>query len=372
VWDAVSGQQLRALKAHTGEVISVAWSPDGARLATASWDGKAKVWDAASGRELLTVGEHDPVHSVTWSPDGARLATASADGTAKVWDVAGGRQLLTLQGHAREVWSVAWSPDGGRLATASGDGTAKVWDPAGGRQLLTLRAHTGPVLDATWSSDGKRVATASEDGTAKVWDMADAAAVQAWALQDQAREEFLARNTFRPHAAGFIRDWLLLLPLPLASGETCAQALDRQQVPDEAHLRPRPGEQVLVGGRPLVWQEHRSPEAAVNFNAVLGRVTWPSIAYAVCYIESDRARDGLSLQVGTDDQCAVYFNGRPIYQYRLERELELDTAGPVDLKQGINVLLLKVVNAYGNWECCARLVDEEGRPAQGIRVKLTP
>jgi hypothetical protein len=111
----------------------------------------------------------------------------------------------------------------------------------------------------------------------------------------------------------------------------------------------------------------------VDFNAVLGRVEERSVAYAVCYVESDRARDGLWLQPGSDDQAKVYLNGREIYQIRLLRSLAtLDTVGPVGLRRGINVLLFKVVNETGRWEGCARLVDDAGRPVPGLRVKLTP
>ena len=111
----------------------------------------------------------------------------------------------------------------------------------------------------------------------------------------------------------------------------------------------------------------------MNFNAVLGQVTEGSVAYAVCYLESDQARDGLWLQVGSDDQAKVYLNGREIYPIPQPRSLvTLDTVGPVGLKRGINVLLLKVVNETGLWEGCARLVDDAGRPVQGLRVKLTP
>ena len=135
------------------------------------------------------------------------------------------------------------------------------------------------------------------------------------------------RDSSRPGSCCFL--------CPSAAGETGAQALDRPQLPGEANLRPRPGERVTVGGQPWLWQEHRSPKAVVDFNAVLGRVAERSVAYAVCYIESDRARDDLWLQLGSDDQAKVYLNGREIYQVRLPRILwTLDTAGPVGLKQG--------------------------------------
>ena len=118
---------------------------------------------------------------------------------------------------------------------------------------------------------------------------------------------------------------------------------------------------------------YRSPKAVVDFNAALGRVGEQSIAYAVCYIESDRARDSLWLQLGSDDQAKVHLNGREIYRVPQPRTLwTLDTVGPVGLKRGINVLLFKVVNETGQWESCARLVDEAYRPVQGLRVMPTP
>jgi hypothetical protein len=182
----------------------------------------------------------------------------------------------------------------------------------------------------------------------------------------------LALSAFRgPQAQGFIQTWLLLLPFPL-SGEKGAEGLDRQQISDEAHERPRPGKRVRVDGRELVWQEHRSPEAVVDFNAVLGQMAEQSVAYAACYLESDRPRNDVCLQVGSDDQSKVYLNGRQIYQWRQHRPLDgLDTV-PVELKQGSNVLLFKVVNETLAWEGCVRLVDAAGRPAQGIRYTLTP
>jgi predicted NACHT family NTPase len=149
----------------------VAFSPDGARLAaTASEDRTARVGDAASGEELAVLREHtDQVVSVAFSPDGGRLATASGDGTARVWDAASGKQLALLEGHTDKVWSVTFSPDGARLATASFDHTARVWDPASGKELADLTGHTDYITAVAFSPDGGRLATASGDNTARVW-----------------------------------------------------------------------------------------------------------------------------------------------------------------------------------------------------------
>ncbi|MBI4747715.1 MAG: ankyrin repeat domain-containing protein, partial [Acidobacteria bacterium] len=116
------------LTGHTDSVFSVAFSPDGNRLATGSLDNTVKVWDVATWQAVATLTGHtDFVSSVTFSPDGNRLATGSLDNTVKVWDVATWQAVATLTGHTDSVFSVAFSPDGNRLATGSWDNTVKVW-----------------------------------------------------------------------------------------------------------------------------------------------------------------------------------------------------------------------------------------------------
>jgi hypothetical protein len=160
------------LKGHTSCVQSLVFSPDGKRLATASWDSTAKLWDAETGRELLTLNGHTgEVLSVAFSPDGKRLATASNDNTVKLWDAETGREIVTLRGRTAWVVTVVFSPDGKRLATASQENVAKLWDAETGRELLTLEGHSGDVLCAVFSPDGKRLVTASIDKTAKLWDV---------------------------------------------------------------------------------------------------------------------------------------------------------------------------------------------------------
>ena len=168
---AILGSQVRiTLRGHDSSVTSVVFSPDGRRLATASWDKTAKIWDAETGKELMTLSGHtNAVNSVVFSPDGRRLATASTDKTAKIWDAETGKELMTLSGHRNAVNSVAFSPDGRRLATASTDATAKIWNAETGEELMTLSGHTNAVNSVAFSTDGRCLASASTDTTAKIW-----------------------------------------------------------------------------------------------------------------------------------------------------------------------------------------------------------
>ncbi len=171
VWDAATGKQLLSLKGHKGVVYSMAYSPDGKRIVSGSLDKTLKVWDAATGQDLLTLKGHtNAVSSVAYSPDGRRIVSGSSDTTLKVWDAQTGQNLLTLKGHAWNVRSVMYSPDGKRIVSGSLDKTLKVWDAATGQDLLTLKGHTNAVTGVAFSPDGRRIISSSRDNTVKVWD----------------------------------------------------------------------------------------------------------------------------------------------------------------------------------------------------------
>ncbi|WP_175478792.1 TIR domain-containing protein [Rubrimonas cliftonensis] len=172
LWDLATGREIARFEGHGKSVASVAFSPDGARLATASHDKAARLWNLATGREIARLeGHRNFLNCVAFSPDGARLATGAGDRTARLWDLAAGREIVRLDGHGGDVASVAFSPDGALLATGSSDNTARLWDLNSGREIDRLEGHEGRVKSVAVSSDGARLATGSEDDTARLWDL---------------------------------------------------------------------------------------------------------------------------------------------------------------------------------------------------------
>jgi WD40 repeat protein/serine/threonine protein kinase len=169
---------LRTLRGHESWILGVVFSRDGTRLATASRDGVAKVWDVATGLELRTFQgqKGGSVRTLAFSSDGTRLATGSEDDTVTLWDMASGKEVRTLQGKKGIIGlpeSMAFSPDGTRLALGSAAGLLRVWDVADGKEVRTLWVRTSGhnILGVAFSPDGTRLAARSADQTVKVWDL---------------------------------------------------------------------------------------------------------------------------------------------------------------------------------------------------------
>ena len=175
---------LLTIPAHAGIVWSVAFAPDGQRLASAGQDGAVKVWDIGTGAELAGFrGHKDALRCVCFSPDGRRIASGGLDATVRIWDSRTGAAQLELKGHkthedvagSREplaVWSVAFSPDGHRIASSSSDRTVRVWNAATGNEILTFRGHAERAYCVAFSPDGQRIASADRSGTVELWDPA--------------------------------------------------------------------------------------------------------------------------------------------------------------------------------------------------------
>ena len=155
---------------HTSSVSSVAFSPDGRFVVTASWDNTAKVWQSPEGRLLLDLkGHRGSLTSASYSNDGLFLVTTAKDSTAMIWRAGDGLLLHTLRAHRDWVNTATFSNDNRQLATASWDNTVKIWDVQSGKFKTTLKAHTGPVNTVLYSADAKYLLTSSKDSTSIVW-----------------------------------------------------------------------------------------------------------------------------------------------------------------------------------------------------------
>jgi WD40 repeat protein len=156
-------------------VFRAAFSPDGQRIVTVSWDRTARLWSADTGEPigepLIRYDSNMPggFYGVAFSADGGRILTASADKIVRIWDAATGRLIHSLGGHEDHVVAAAFSPDGSRIVSASLDKTARQWDSDSGYPISCLAGHEGAVWSAVFSPDGRHIVTASDDKTVRLW-----------------------------------------------------------------------------------------------------------------------------------------------------------------------------------------------------------
>jgi hypothetical protein len=172
---------------------------------------------------------------------------------------------------------------------------------------------------------------------------------------------------------GFLRDWLILAPIPLDENQSGADGLAKEQLKNEARIQPKAGDKVKVGDKELTWKKHKTAEHLVDFNAILGQETDDSVAYAVCYVVAEDEIKGVKMLTGSDDQLNVYLNGTKVFAFTEARAADKDQdSTAVTLQKGVNVLVCKVVNEKGEWSLCVRFVDAQDKPIKNLKVKLAP
>src|SRR6266702_2958786 len=176
VWDVASlkghiflGQQ--APDERTKAVWGIAWSPDSRWIISPQYDGILHVWEVESGKLVQTLHSDDLPNDAQWRPDGQLLASSSDKGTVQLWQPGTFKNIATLTGGGASGWvyPLAWSPDGQLLVGGYEMGQVQLWDVCTKHVLNSWQDHTAQVWDVAWSSDGRLIASASKDGTVRLW-----------------------------------------------------------------------------------------------------------------------------------------------------------------------------------------------------------
>jgi WD40 repeat protein len=181
ILNAETLETVQRLTGHECKVISVAWSPDGTKLATGSDDAWAFVWDIETGQEICHVGDSRGRTSLTWSPNGSQIANVKVeDAIISVFDAATCEEIARLPSNTGTVTSVMWQPHGDLIASAGTNTTVRVRYADTGASVSVLEGHTDTVLAVAWSADGTQLASTGADGRLIIWNMEQANALHSF------------------------------------------------------------------------------------------------------------------------------------------------------------------------------------------------
>jgi len=178
----------------------------------------------------------------------------------------------------------------------------------------------------------------------------------------------------KPDADGFIRNWLMLAPIPLGEENAGADLIGREQIDNEASVKPKEGDKVKIKDKQLAWKSVRCKDYLFDLNEILGSPHENVAGYMVAYVVCDKELAGLALLIGSNDQARIYLNGKAVFTYTEPRAIEKDSdkVDKLTLNKGVNTIVFKVINEVNNWQGCLRFTDKNGKPVTDFSVKLSP
>jgi WD40 repeat protein/Flp pilus assembly protein TadD len=225
LWDVATGREILAAPASGAVITDLAFSPDGNTLAWTSLDGLVRVWDCWSGQAPREIGGHNGAAlAVAFLTAGRQIASVGADGTLKVRDAARGNGTRTPHEFLRALNLAVFSPGGNQCAAVSGDGAVRALDLQSGKNTVIDHPHAAPITALAFSPDGSRIATSSEDQTIKVWD----AATGHQALVLRIHPDAVASVAFSPDGRRLIR---------FCNGVSIFDAEPKDQEPKTSRIR---------------------------------------------------------------------------------------------------------------------------------------
>ena len=345
LWNTTTGQSEKTLRGHTEVVEFVVFSPDGEMLASGGRDQTIRLWNPHTGKQIRLLTATSPVNRLAFSPDGGTLASISWDNTIRLWNPHTGKLKRTLPNQTGDPNSLAFSPDGGTLAI--GNRGISLWDIETGQYKEPLARDIGGVISVVFSPNGQMIASGSADKKVRLWDVQT--------LLEQSPDLEMGPNKITG-------PWLWMIA-PTAPGQGGANSNNVDSLAAASNGDVTEAEVAANGAKEgdavgnYVWALGKIAGAGGNnINDVINAIGMKQgdvndhSSYALITLKSVTAQSNVTMRVGSDDSIKVWLNGKVVHNNPINRGAgDFQDRFTVNLKQGDNLLLVKVSERDGGW-----------------------